>query len=204
MAAEEVTPPKDETPTMPAAKDWDAIRARLEGASVAEGEPTPEVSKSEAAEKKIRTLSRRARIAIPALLFTAAVALIWIVVPGLVGGGSMRQSQPASGALPANARKARRRSSPTRWVKESDAGTQPQRGRTVPGVSRAGRRTHPRNEPPRSVPAAPKTPSQPPASGTAPSEPPAEPSEPAPPPTAEPAEKPGLRDGATESAEFGL
>jgi hypothetical protein len=207
MSTEKPTTPKDGTTAVSTADHWRELEGRTGGAPDAEGElATTQLEPKDPEEKgRKRALSRRARTAIPAALIAFAVALAWIVVPALVGGDSARRSQPAPEVLPAKARKAdKRRSSRARWVKEPDEGAQPRQRRTALGTPHVRRHTHPQHEPRRPDPPPPGAPSQPPASGTTPPEPASEPSAPAPPPPSEPKGNPGLRDGATESAEFGL
>jgi hypothetical protein len=132
-----------------------------------------------------------------------AVALAWIVVPALVGGGSTPQSRSTPGGLKAG-KAGGERSSRTRWAREPGEAARPRRRRTAASAPHARHHVHSRNK--FQHPARPpsENPSRPPASGAAPPEPAPEPSAPAPPPPSEPAGKPGLRDGATESTEFGL
>lgn len=205
MSAEGPTAPEDGAAAVAAADHWRELEGRTGGAPDTESGPaTPQVESGEKKRRK-RVLPRRARIATPVALAAIAVALAWIVFGALTGEGSTPRPQSAPEALPTKAHRAdQREPSRARWVREPDEGAQRKQMPTPPGAPRLRRRIHPRHQPPRPAPAQPDTPTQPPASGAAPPEPAPEPSEPAPPPPAEPVGKPGLRDGATESAEFGL
>ncbi len=207
MPAEEPTTPKDEAAPISPEGYLRDLQGRTGTAPGAEDEIETQQVEPEGTEEEgpKRVLSRRVRIAVLAALIVFAVALAWTVVPGLVGGGSKGRSRSSPGALPARVLGAGKRGpGRTRWVREPDAGAQPRRGPARRGTPQRRRRIHPRHELPPSVPAKPDVPRRPPEYGTTRSEAPAESSEPAPPPPAEPAGKPGLRDGATESAEFGL
>jgi hypothetical protein len=200
MSAEEPTTPRDDAVAVAAADHWRELEGRTGGAPDTEsGHTTPQVESGEEKRRK-RVLPRRAKIAIPVVLIVFAMAPAWIVVGALTGKGSTPRPQSASGALPANAHRANQRGpSRARWVREPDEATRSRRRHTTP-APRVRRHARQRHEPSHS---SPEIPTQPPASGAAPPEPAPEPSPPAPPP-AEPTGKPGLRDGATESAEFGL
>ena len=207
MSAKEPTTPKDGAAAVSAAEHWRELEGRTGDAPDTEGELATSGVEPEGTEEegRKRVLSRRARVAVAALLIAFGLAPAWIVVPALVGEGSTRRSRSTPGALPSKARRADRRGSGrTRWVREPDASAQPRQRRTPLGAPQGKRRAHPRHGPPSSASPAPEAASRPPASGTTPSEPLAEPSEPAPPSASKPKGKPGLRDGATESAEFGL
>jgi hypothetical protein len=201
MSANKPTTPKDDT-TVPSPTDYWREKEALAGGSSGDEVEASQVE-SEAIEEEFgrtRVLPRPTRIVVAAVLTVLAVALAWVVVPALVGGGSTSQSRSAPGGLPAKTGKAGRgRSSRTRWAREPDANSRP-RPRSALGARRGGRRTHPRHARRHPSPPPPDDPIQPPASGTAAPEP----SAPAPPPQAEPKEEPRLRDGATESTEFGL
>lgn len=207
MSTEKPTTPQDGATALSPEEHWRELEGRTGGASDAEGAvATSQVEPEDPeGEGRKRVLSRRARIAIPAALIAFAVALAWIVVPALVGGGSTPQSRPTPGDLPAKAGKAGGgRSSRTRWVREPDQAARPRRRLTATSAPRVRHHAHPRQELQRPAPPPSDDPGRPPASGAAPPEQAPEPSAPALPPPSEPAGKPGLRDGATESTEFGL
>lgn len=198
MSANKPTTPKDDTTAPPPSGYWREKEVLMGGAPDAEGEVETSQGESAATEEVRRrhVLSRRAGIAASAALAVFAVALAWIIVPVLVEQGSTSRSRPIPGGSPAKARKAERgKSNATRWVREPEAGTQPRRGHAAAGTPRSRHHARLRGEQ-RSAPAEPAAPSQPPESMPAPSAP-------APSPASEP-EKPRLRDGATESEEFGL
>ncbi len=203
MSTEKPTTPKDDTTQVSPTEHWLEMEVRTGGEAVDDESATsPNQPKGTEEKGRKRVLSQRARIVVVAALIALGAALAWIVVPALVGGGSTPQSRHAPGGL--KARKASgERSSRTRWVREPGQAARPHRRRTAPAASHVRHHAQPRHEP--RPPASPPQdiPSQPPASGAAP-EPAPEPSAPAPPPPSESAGKPGLRDGATESDEFGL
>ena len=197
----------DGAPKGPPAEFWGGVIDQTKREPQAGGEPAraqdgPEVEKG----WRERTRSRPARIAAGAALLALATALAWVVVSVLVGGDSTTRPRPSAAPLPTKGRRAEKQGSGrTRWVREP--GASPRRRRMHgPQAPQARRDAHPRPQPPRPAPPPPEAPSQPPASGPAPAEPPPapEPSAPEPPPPDEPKEKPGIRDGATESNEFGL
>jgi hypothetical protein len=200
MSANKPTAHQDDT-TAPSPTDyWREKEALAGGPSDDEVEASQVDSKNTEGGGRKRALTRHARIVAVAVLAVLTVALAWVVVPALVGGGSTPQSRPAPEVVHAKAGKADRRGSGrTRWVREPDASPRPRR-RHAPEARQVRRRAHPLHQPRRPASPPPEPPSQPPASVTTPPEP----SSPATPPPAEPKEKPGLRDGATESAEFGL
>jgi hypothetical protein len=202
MSMEKPTTPKDGAEAVSAVEHWRELEGRTGGAPDTEGEiATSQVEPEEEGRKRV--LLRPARTAIAVALTAFALALAWVVVGALMGGGSARRSQSAPPVLPAKARKAdKQRPSRARWVKEPDESSQPRQRPTALGAPQVRRRVRPQHGPRHPVPSPPVVSSQPPASSPTPAKPaPApEPSAPAPPPPA----KPGLRDGATESAEFGL
>lgn len=205
MSTEKPTTPKDGAPALSPEEHWCELQVRAGGESDAHDEITTSQVKSEdtAEVGRHRALTRRARIVVAAALTVLAVALAWIVVPTLVGGGSTPRSRPTPGGLKAG-KAGGGRSSQTRWVREPDQAARPRRRRTATSAPHVRHHAQPRHELQRPAPPPSDDPSQPPASGAAPPEPAPEPSAPAPPPPSEPAGKPGLRDGATESTEFGL
>lgn len=203
MSTEKPTTPKDDT-TAPSPTDyWREKEALAGGASDAEVETSQVESKNTEGEGRKRALTRHARIIAAVVLAVLVVALAWVVVPVLVGGGSTPpRPRPASGILPAKERRTDGRGSGrTRWVREpgepNESTRSPQR-HAVLGAPRERHRARLRHPSPQ--PASPESdaPSQSLESGTAPPEPVPEAGEP------EPKGKPGLRDGATESTEFGL
>lgn len=200
MSANKSTTPQDGTAAISPTEHWREVEARTGVASDASDEVEASQVESEATEEELgraRVLPRRSRIVVAAALTVLAVGLAWVVVPALVGGGSTPRSRSTPGDLPAKA--GRGRSSWTHWVREPDANPRPRR-RSALGAPQGRRRTHPRHTRPNPVPPPSDDPSQPPATDTAPPDP----SAPAPPRQVEPKEKPRLRDGATESTEFGL
>lgn len=202
MSTEKPNAPEDAA----AAASTAELRRELEGlpdaAPLPAGERTTSPAEPEGnkGEEVKRFPWRSVRIAAVALLPTLAVALAWVVLTVLTGDGSTHRPGPASGALPAKAPKADRGGSDrTRWVAPPGTSARPRRRHSAVKAQRARRRSHSRQESSHSVPAEPEAPSPPPAY-TAPPEPAPEPA----PPPAEPKEEPRIRDGATESEEFGL
>lgn len=204
MSTEKPTTPKDDTTQVSPTEHWREMEVRTGSEPNTDGEAVASKGEPEGdGEKRGRgSLPRRARFLVAAALIVFAAGFAWIVVSALVGGGSTPQSRHTPGGLKAG-KASGERSSRTRWVREPDQAARPQRRRTAPAASHVRHHAQPRHEP--RPPASPPQgiPSQPPVSGAA-SEPAPEPSAPAPPPPSEPAGKPGLRDGATESTEFGL
>lgn len=206
MSAEKPTTSNGDVPADSVTDFWDGVEGQTRGEPEAGGEPTTPQAKPEGEKGwRKRVLSRPARVAAGAALFVLAVALAWVVVPTLMREGSAPRPRPATGALPAKARKADKRGSGrTRWVREPDASPRP-RQTHEPETPRSQRRTRLRHEPSRPAPPPPESASQPPASGAAPPPPVPTPGPSSPAPTStEPKEEPGIRDGATESDEFGL
>jgi len=199
MSAEPTTP-DDGDPADAPTDFWRGVEGQTRGEPDAKSKSTTAQVRPEGEKgRRERVLSRPTRIAAGAGLLTLAVVLAWVVVPALIGGGPTSGRRPASGALPAKARDADKRGPDrTRWAREPGASSQPRR-RHAPEARQVRRRAHPRHEPSHPAP-----PPESPASGSPPPEPAPELSPPAPPPPAEPKEEPGLRDGATESEEFGL
>jgi hypothetical protein len=202
MSTEKTPTPEDGTTSISPTEHWRELEGRTGDAPDAEDEI--EASRVESGAKEAgrkRVLTRRAQIVVAAVLSAFAVALALIVVGALVGGGSTPKSRSAPEGLPAKAGKSDEgRPGRARWVREPDQPARPRQERIAPPAPHVRRHARPRYEPARSPSVAP---SQPPVSAAAPEPAPA-PSEPPPPPPREPAGKPGLRDGATESAEFGL
>lgn len=200
MSAEDPTEPKNDIPKVCVDDVWRGTEARAGVAPKARVESVTPGDESEGAEERKRKSdpSRRVRFILPIAVVIFAVALAWIVVPALVGDGPTRHSKSTLGARLAKPRRADERGpSRTRWAKEPDASPRSRQGRSALEASQGRRRTHPRRGP---APAESDSPSRPSASAAAPPEP----SAPAPPPASEPKGSPGLRDGATESTEFGL
>jgi len=205
MSAKKPTTPQDEATSISPTEHWRELEGRTGGPSDADDEvEAPQAETADAGEAgRKRALPRRARIGVAAVLAVSAVALAWIAVPALVGRGSTPQSRSTPGDLPAKVGKASGgRSSRTRWAREPDETARLRRRRTATSAPYARHRAaqhklqRPDGPPSEDL-------SQPPASGAAPPEPAPEPSAPAPPAPGEP-DRAGLRDGATESAEFGL
>jgi|GEM_PF-6581449 len=200
MSTENPTTPKEEPPEFRADDPWKDTEVRTGVAPEPEVEPaTPQDEGKGPEEGKPKSApSRRVRLAAPIAVAAFAVALAAIVVPALIGDSSPH-SRPTHRALPAKAhRPDGQGTGKTRWVREPDASPRPRQGRPMPDAPRGRRRAHPRHE---SAPAESDVQSQVPAADAAPSESAPEPSSPS---AGEPEEDSRLRDGATESEEFGL
>lgn len=202
MSTEKPTAPKENTSVVSPSEHWQELRARAGG----EPETDEEVAASrgepegDREEKEKISLSRRARFLVATALIVLAAALAWVIASALVGGGSTQRSRPASDVVHAKTPKTvGERTSRARWVREPDEAARPRRTHTTPAAPHVSHRAHSRHGP-RPLGPPPEEPGQPPASGAAPPEQ----GVPAPSAPEEPEEKPGLRDGATESTEFGL
>jgi hypothetical protein len=204
MSAEKPTTPKERTAAAsPVEEDWDELEGRTGATAIEDEKPTPSQIEPEGNEedRRKRVLSRRVRLVVAGALAVLAVALASIVFAALVGRDSVPRPQPQSGTVHAKRQGADgRRSSRARWLKEADGRRRSRQGRAAPGAPRAGRHIDSRRRTGHPVQQPPQAPTQSPESGaTSP-----EPSVPAPDAPSEPKEEPGLRDGATESSEFGL
>ena len=207
MSSENPTTPKDRTTTTSPVEHWDTLQARAgTQPNVAERVDAPQVEPEGTKEERRRSLSRRARFAVTAVLGAFAVALALVLVSALVGAGSTRPlPQSAPGVAHTKApRTDGRSSSRTRWMSEPEESAPPPHASPRATAPRARRHARPRPDSVAPVPPEPSAPNSPPPSGAAPPESPPEPGTPAPAAPSEPKEKPGLRDGATESIEFGL
>jgi len=207
MSAEEPTTPEEQATKAPAARTWKELEGRI-GGDVTEDEKS-EMSQieSNSEERRVwrRPLSRRLRFFVAGGLAVFVVALASVAVATLVGGDHTRRARPRSGAAHAEEREAqKRRSGRARWVREAGASPRPRQRRTMPGAHRARRRARPRRKAHRPAQQPTTSPAQPPEAVPAPPEPPPAPISPAPASPSEPEQEPGLRDGATESTEFGL
>lgn len=207
MSAEEPTTPEEPTTKVSVAKTWKELEGRTGGDVIEDQKSAPSQIKSKDKEEggRKRLLPRRTRLVVAGVLAVLVVALGSIAVATLVGGGHARRSGPRSGAVHANRREAKkRRSGRARWVREAGESRRPRQRRTEHGPQRLRRHDRPRRKPRRPAQQPPGTPAQPPESVPASPEPSPAPSAPAPTAPSEPKEGPGLRDGATESSEFGL
>jgi hypothetical protein len=203
MSTEKPTTPKDGRTAVPPTEYWREVQGHTGTEPEEEASAPSKVGpKATEEDKRGHVLSRNVRIVVPATLVVFAAALGWIVVPALVGGGSAPQSRIAPADSPAKAPQPHAgRPSRTRWVREPgepNESARPPHRHAALGAPRERRHARPRHPSPEL-----DAPSQVPASGATPPEGVPVPSEPAPPPS-EPKEKPGVRDGATESTEFGL
>ena len=208
MSAEEpTTTPEERIAAVSHVKTWDELEGRTGGTAIEEEKSAPSQgeSKGNDGNGRKRVLSRRVRFVGAGVFAVLVVALASIIVAALVGRDSVPRSQPRSGAVHAKGRRAeRRRASRARWFKEADGSPRPRQRRTAHGAARAGRHVHRRRRTPRPARQPAEAPTQSPESAAALPAPPPEPSAPAPPAPSAPKEGPGLRDGATESSEFGL
>lgn len=207
MSAEEPTTPEEQTTKVSVAKSWKELEGRTGGDAIEDEKSAPSQITSEGKEEgwRKRLLSRRTRLVVAGALAVLAVALGSIAVATLVGGGHAPRSRPRSGAVHAKTREAKkRRSGRARWVREAEGGRRPRQRRTEPSPHRARRRDRPRRKYRRPAQQPASAPAQPPESVPASPEPSPAPSAPAPTAPSEPEQEPGLRDGATESTEFGL
>jgi hypothetical protein len=205
MSAKEPTAPKDSAAAVSPAEHWRELEGRTAGPTIDEKSTLSQVEPEDDAKehRRRRGVSRRARFAALASL-VIAVAPAWVVVLASVTGESASRSPDTRGVVHAEPGKAERRSwSLARRAKGAGEIPRLRQRRTARRTPRAGRHTHPRWEPRRPAPPA-EAPSRSPASGATPPELTPEPSAPAPVAPSEPKEAPGLRDGATESTEFGL
>lgn len=209
MSTENPTTPKDGRTAVPPTEYWREVQSHT-GGEPEEEESAPSQAGPKATEedKRGHVLKRRVQIVVPATMVVFAAALGWIVVPALVGGGSAPQSRPTPAGSSAKARKPDAgRASRTRWVREpgesNERARSPQR-RAVLGVPHDRYHAGPRHPSPQPASPEPDAPSRLPASGATSPEGVSEPTEPAPPTPRGPKEEPGVRDGATESTEFGL
>ena len=206
MSAEKPTTPEERTAAASAVEeDWDELEGRTDATAIEDEKPTPSQIEPEGNEedRRKRVLSRRVRLVVAGALAVLVVALASIVFAALVGRDSVPRPQPQSGAVHAKRQRADRRgSSRARWLKEADGRRRSRQGRAARGRPRARRQARPRRNPAQQPTDAPAH--QPPESAPTSPEPAGAPSVPAPAAPSEPKQKPGLRDGATESAEFGL
>jgi hypothetical protein len=203
MSAEKPTTPEERTAAVSPIEDWDELEGRTGATAIEDEKPTPSQIEPEGNEddRRKRVLSRRVRLVVAGALAVLLVALASIVFAALVGRDSGPRSQPQSRAVHAKRQRADgRRSSRARWLKEADGRRRSRQRRTAHGAPRAGRHVNPRRRTGHPAQQPPQAPTQSPESDTTSPEP----SAPAPAAPSEPKEEPGLRDGATESSEFGL
>jgi hypothetical protein len=207
MSTEEPTAPEESSATKASPEeDWNVLEGRIGGAASGDERSAPSQAESESEEEKgwKRLLSRRARFGVAGGSAVLVVALASVAVTALVGGEVARRPRSRPGAVHAKRRGAEKRGSGrARWVREAGGSARPPHRRTAPGRSRARSHTRPRRKPSRPVRQKAEAPSQPPEPAQPQAQPP-EPSAPAPAAPSAPEERPGLRDGATESTEFGL
>jgi len=205
MSAEEPITPEDRTTALSSVKTWRELEDRT-GGDVSEDEkaaPSQIESESEKEKGRKHVFSRHTRFVAAGVVAILAVALAGIAVAGLAGEDHTRRSTPRSGRVHAKRREAqRRRSGRVRWAREVGESPRPRQGRTALRLPCARHHARPRRKPRRPAHREAELPSQPPE--PAPPEQPPEPSAPAPAAPSAPKERPGLRDGATESSEFGL
>lgn len=191
MSADKPTTPEDGTTVVSPEEHWLELQARVGGEPEVEDEPSTSQGEAKGAkETGKRSPLHRARPLLPAVSIAFAVALAWVIVPALVGGGSARRYRSTPVNAHAKLRKAEgRRPSRARWVKDPAESPGAPHKRTAP-ARHARRHALPRREP--------RRPAPPPA------QPAPEASVPAPPPASEQKSSSGPRDGATESTEFGF
>jgi hypothetical protein len=207
MSAEEPTAPEERTTKVLPAKHWLEMEGRTGGAAIEDEKSAPSQiePKGKEGDGRKRVLSRRARLIVTGVLAVLVVTLALIVAAALMGGDAARRSRPRSGAVHAKGQEAeKRRSDRARWVREAGGSPRSRARRTPPGRSRARRHARPRHNPRRPAQQPAASPAQPPESVSASPEPTPTPSAPAPAAPSEPQQEPGLRDGTTESTEFGL
>jgi len=208
MSTEEPTTPKGNTVSLRPAEHWSDLQVRSGAEPGTEEElTTPQVEldgEKEQGQKGSR--SRRARLLVPLALVVFATALAGIVVLALRGGGDtpQRASSAPEAVHPKGRESEERRSDRTRWVREPGESAPQAHRRAAPVSPRARhnpRSPHERRQP---APAPSDAPSQPSAPEASLPESAPVPSAPAPAAPSEPREEPPIRDGATESTEFGL
>ena len=208
MPAEKPTTPDESTPKASPEEHWNVLEGRTGGTATGGGKSAPPQIKAVGTEEKgpKHLRSRRTRFGVAAGLAALVVALASIGVATLVGRDHGGRSRPRSRAVHAKRREAeKRRSGRAGWVKEAGGSPRPRQGRTGPRSSRTQRATPGHDARPAALPRPRvEVPTQPPESVAAPPEQPSEPSAPAPADPSARNERPGLRDGATESTEFGL
>jgi len=209
MSAEEFTTSGGHTTGASPEGEWRELEGRAGGTAV-EGEESTSSQVVSAANDKDRrrpVFSLRARLRVAGALGVVAMASAAMVVVALVGGGPERRPRARSGETHAKGREAgRRRSSRARRAEETGGSPRSRYRRHGHAPPHAGRHAHPRPKTRPPVERSTEAPNQPPAYGAASQTPAPEPSAPMPTPAAPsaPEEGPGLRDGATESTEFGL
>lgn len=204
MSAEEPTTHEERTPRASVVKPWKELEDRT-GGDVREAETsTPSQIESQGNEggRRKRLASRRARLLLAGVLAVLVAAPALIAIASLTGAGSAPRLEPRSGAVHANEQKTKRRSSGRApWVREAGKSPRPRQKRAAPAQSRARRHVQPRDKPRRAARRPEGAVGPPSESVPASPEPTPAPIAPAP---SEHEEGPGLRDGATESTEFGL
>lgn len=204
MSADEPTAQKDGSAAPSTTDFWGEKEALMSGPPDDAAEPAQVEPQGNEARRGRRPLSRRARVFAAAVLAVPSVALAWIVVPALVGGGSTPPSRSAAEEPPPQQGRPGSGRSAARWAREPgrSAGSRRRHGRSA--TRQPSHRPFPRRETRR--PPSPRSaePSRSPAPAPPPSEPAPEPTAPALPPESEEEGGFHLRDGATESAEFGL
>jgi len=202
MSAEEPTTPDAHTTKVSHVRTWRELEGRTGGDAIEDERSTPSQIKSKGKEEKTgkHLPSRRPRFVIAGGLAVFVVALVSIAFVTLVGGDHTRRSRPRSRAAHAKEREARkRRPGRARWVREAGGGHPPRQRHAEPRPQRPRRQYRPRHRHRRPAQQPATSPAQPPESAPAHPEP-----APAPAVPSEPEQERGLRDGATESMEFGL
>jgi hypothetical protein len=205
MSAEEPTHPEGYAPKVRPGESWDELEGRTGAKTFDIEKSTPSQTEAKGHEDKEpkHVLSRRVRLLLAGVSAVLVVALASIAVTMSVGGDHVGRIQLRSGAVHARGQEGeKRRSGRARRV--TGAGKSPRRrqGRSVPGRPHARRHGRPRHNSRRPAQQPADTPAQPPES--TPTSPEPAPGAPAPAAPSEPQQGPGLRDGATESTEFGL
>jgi hypothetical protein len=208
MSAEEPTTPGDGSTTkVSPEEDWNALECRTGGTATENEKSSPSQAESEDEEKKgpERRRSRRVRPLLAMASALIVVALASIAAAALVGGDTGHGLRPRSRAVHVKSQEAaKRRSSRARWAGGASGSLRTRREREGHGLSRAGRHAHRRRKPRSPTKQAADIPGEPPVYGSTAPEPPPQPSTPASRAPSAPKQEPGLRDGATESTEFGL
>jgi len=184
---------------------WSELEGRVSGTTAAEEEdsapPRIEPGEDEAGGEKL-VFSGRARALFVGALTVLVVALAAMVVLAVVGEGPVHRPGSRSEEVQANGLKwDGRRSSRARRAERAGGSLRARRRPAGHGPPRAAHRQRGSHRPARQLPEAP---SRPPAYGATTPESASGPSAPPLATPSPPDEGPRLRDGATESAEFGL
>jgi len=207
MPPAEITTHEEHTPNVSHVRTWRELEGRTGGDAIEDEKSTSSQIESKGREEETgkHLPSRHPRFVIAGVLAVLVVALVSIAFVALVGGDHTRRSRPRSGAAHAKEREARkRRPGRARRVREAGGGQPPRQRHAEPRPQRPRRQYRPRHRHRRPAQQPTTSPAQPPESVPAPPEPAPAPSPPLPAAPSEPKEEPGLRDGATESTEFGF